>query len=162
MCQLVFSDIINHKSKFLKKIWTSSLRKKSFSSKIVKITHFLRLNKNCPCPLIIFIFGRVVNCYLPQFHLKFELTATNDCGDVNVQSYFVKAKSAKFAFQLFLSLPFFSFWYLHFGWSYSGSSVYSYSKIPNVFSRGRATLHLAVSVGRRRSVGRSVGRLVGR
>ena len=41
---------------------------------------------------------------LLKLHLKFELTATNGCGDIDVQSYFVRAKSAKLAFWPFLSL----------------------------------------------------------
>ena len=67
------------------------------------MTHFLRLNKNCSCYPIIFIFCRVVTCYLPLLHLKFELIATNGCQDIYIQSLFVRAKSAKFAFRPFLS-----------------------------------------------------------
>ena len=67
------------------------------------MTHFLRLNKNCSCHPIIFIFCGVVTCYLPLLHLKFELIATNGCRDIYIQSLFVRAKSAKFAFRPFLS-----------------------------------------------------------
>ena len=67
------------------------------------MTHFLRLNKNCFHHPIIFIFCGVVTCYLPYLHLKFEHISTNGCRDIYVQSFFVRAKSAKFAFRPFLS-----------------------------------------------------------
>ena len=41
--------------------------------------------------------------FLPVIYPNFELTATNGCGDIDVQSYFVRAKSAKLTFWPFLS-----------------------------------------------------------